>query len=75
MLVTYTLVKGVGTVRLDLRPLLHARPHEEPVDFPLPATPSVVARDHLIEVSFSPTIPLAADAAGAIHAAPLRWTR
>ncbi len=57
VLVSYTLVTGVGTVRLNLRPLLHARPHEEAVDFPLPDTPSLVARDHLIEVSFRPTIP------------------
>jgi predicted glycogen debranching enzyme len=57
VLVTYTLLTGGGTVRLNLRPLLHARPHEERVDFPLPDTPSVLARDHQIEVSFSPSIP------------------
>ena len=56
-LVTYTLVKGERPVRLGLRPLLHARPHEEPVDFPLPDTPSVLSRENQIEVRFGQSIP------------------
>ena len=36
VLVTYTLLAGDGLVRLGLRPLLNARPHEAPVDHPLP---------------------------------------
>src|SRR5262245_6841223 len=56
-LVTYTLLKGERTVRLGLRPLLHARPHEEPVDFPLPDAPSVLVRESQIEVRFGQSIP------------------
>jgi predicted glycogen debranching enzyme len=69
VLVSYKLLHGEGRVRLGLRPLLHARPHEEAVDYQVPDSPSLVARDHHIEVRFSPTIPTLrmqlADAAGA----------
>ena len=57
VLVTYTLHDGAGPVRLGLRPLLHARPHEAAVDHPLPDTPAVIARDKTIEVQFSQEIP------------------
>src|SRR5262245_20354943 len=56
-LVTYTLLHGPGPVRLGLRPLLNARPHEAPVDYPLPQTPSLVSKDHQIEVRFAPDVP------------------
>ncbi len=55
--VTYTLLEGDGVVRLNVRPLLNARPHEAPVDHPLPLSPTVVARDRLLEVRFSEEIP------------------
>ncbi|HXG86925.1 MAG TPA: amylo-alpha-1,6-glucosidase [Vicinamibacterales bacterium] len=57
VLVTYTLIKGEGSVRLGLRPLLNARPHEAPVDHPLSHAPTLVARDRQIEVQFSAEIP------------------
>jgi predicted glycogen debranching enzyme len=56
-LVTYTLLGAPGPLRLGLRPLLNARPHEAPVDHPLPETPSVSAREQQIEVRFSPEVP------------------
>jgi predicted glycogen debranching enzyme len=56
-LVTYTLLRAPGSMRLGLRPLLNARPHEAPVDYPLPDAPSVVAKDQQIEVSFTPEVP------------------
>jgi predicted glycogen debranching enzyme len=57
VLLTYTLVAGEGVVRLNLRPLLNARPHEAPVDHPLPQSPTLVARDRQLEVRFTPDVP------------------
>ena len=53
-LITYTLLRAPGPMRLGLRPLLNARPHEAPVDHPLPDAPSLVAREQQIEVRFTP---------------------
>ena len=57
VLVTYTLLAGDGSVRLGVRPLLNARPHEAGVDHPLPEQPTMVARDRELEVQFSTGIP------------------
>jgi predicted glycogen debranching enzyme len=57
VVITYRLLKGEGSVRLGLRPLLNGRPHEAPVDHPLPATPSLLAREGYIEVELLPEIP------------------
>jgi predicted glycogen debranching enzyme len=63
VLVTYTLLAGDGVVRLGVRPLLNARPHEAPVDHPLHAAPTLVARastahSPLLETQFAPDLPL-----------------
>jgi predicted glycogen debranching enzyme len=57
VLVTYTLLAGEGTVRLGVRPLLNARPHEANVDHPLPEQPTMLARDSQLEVQFASDIP------------------
>jgi predicted glycogen debranching enzyme len=57
VLLTYTLLAGDGSVRLGVRPLLNARPHEASVDHPLPEQPTMVARDRQLEVQFSAGIP------------------
>ncbi len=57
VLLTYTLLAGEGLVRLGIRPLLNARPHEASVDHPLPEHPTTVARDRQLEVQFSSEIP------------------
>jgi predicted glycogen debranching enzyme len=55
--VTYTLVQGDDVVRLGIRPLLNARPHEAAVDHPLPAEPTLIARNQQLEVRFASDIP------------------
>jgi len=55
--VAYTLLHGNGAVRLGLRPLLNARPHEAAVDHALPETPTLVARDNRLEVRFGHEVP------------------
>jgi predicted glycogen debranching enzyme len=55
--VTYRFVSGDGPIRLGLRPLLTARPHEAPVDHPLPPSPELVARERRLEVRFAEDIP------------------
>ena len=57
VVICYRLVRGAGAVRLGLRPLLNARPHEAPVDHPLPASPGLLSRDGRIEVEFASEIP------------------
>jgi predicted glycogen debranching enzyme len=57
VLVTYTLREGEGTVRLGVRPLLTARPHEAPVDHPLPEAPTFIARNEQLETQFPTGIP------------------
>jgi predicted glycogen debranching enzyme len=58
VVITYKLLSGQGPVRLGLRPLLNARPHEAAVDHPLPATPTLLARNAHLEVRLAPEIPL-----------------
>ena len=55
--VTYTLVSGEGRVRLGVRPLLNVRPHEAPVDHPLPDAPTLLMRQECLEVQFPGDIP------------------
>ena len=57
VLITYSLLKGDDTVRLGVRPLLNARPHEAPVDHPLHEEPTVTGRKQLIDVQFASDIP------------------
>jgi predicted glycogen debranching enzyme len=57
VLVTYTLVEGSVAIRLGLRPLLNARPHEAAVDYPLPPKPVLTAREQQLEVVLAPEIP------------------
>jgi len=57
VVVTYKLLEGAGVVRLGLRPLLNARPHEAPVDHPLPASPSLTVRDEFLEVHMAADVP------------------
>ena len=63
VLVTYTLVAGDGPVRLGLRPLLNARPHEAPVDHPLPEAPTLSRATDQLEVQLRAEHPAAAAAA------------
>jgi predicted glycogen debranching enzyme len=57
VLVTYTLLAGDDLVRLGVRPLLNARPHEAAVDHALPEKPTMIARDDQLEVQFAADIP------------------
>ncbi len=57
VLVTYRLVSGEGAVRLGLRPLLNGRPHEAPVDHPLPEAPTLLIKQQRIEVELAAEIP------------------
>jgi predicted glycogen debranching enzyme len=57
VLVTYSLREGVDAVRLGIRPLLNARPHEAPVDHPLHDEPTLIARKQLIETQFAGHVP------------------
>jgi predicted glycogen debranching enzyme len=58
VLLTYTLHAGEGLVRLGLRPLLNARPHEAAVDHPLPDSPNLIVKGSLLEVQLSPQVPV-----------------
>jgi predicted glycogen debranching enzyme len=58
VIVSYKLLKGKGPVRLGLRPLLNARPHEAPVDHALPTSPALVAREGHLEVQLARDIPI-----------------
>jgi predicted glycogen debranching enzyme len=57
VLITYSLLKGDDSVRLGVRPLLNARPHEAPVDHPLHEEPTLTGRRQLIDVQFASDIP------------------
>ena len=56
VLVTYTVVRAHGRVRLRLRPQLQLRPHEGPVDVPLPASPASVAHARHLEITLDPAM-------------------
>ncbi|HEV2131228.1 MAG TPA: amylo-alpha-1,6-glucosidase, partial [Longimicrobiaceae bacterium] len=55
--VTYRLLSGEGTLRLRLRPAVHFRPHEAPVDesFELPYTLTVIGERY--EIKGDPRLP------------------
>ncbi|MFB3908111.1 MAG: amylo-alpha-1,6-glucosidase [Candidatus Eisenbacteria bacterium] len=55
--VTYRLLEGEGTVRLILTPAVHFRPHEEPVDTPLPGPFSIRVTGDRYEVWMHPDFP------------------
>src|SRR5262245_8629599 len=55
--VTYRFTSGSGPIRLGLRPLLTARPHEAPVDHPLPPAPQLVVRERQLEVHVGQDVP------------------
>ncbi len=55
--VIYRYVAGSGPIRLGLRPLLTVRPHEAPVDHPLPAAPELLAREGQLEVRLGTGVP------------------
>ncbi|MCL4813629.1 MAG: glycogen debranching enzyme N-terminal domain-containing protein [Vicinamibacteraceae bacterium] len=55
--VAYRLLEAPGTMRFTLRPLMAGRPHEAPVDHPLPADPVVTARTGRLEVALAPDLP------------------
>jgi predicted glycogen debranching enzyme len=57
VVIAYHLLTGDGSLRLGLRPLLNARPHEAPVDHPLPAMPSLLVRDTHLEINLAPEVP------------------
>jgi predicted glycogen debranching enzyme len=57
VVISYRLLRGSGPLRLGLRPMLNARPHEAPVDHPLPGSPGLLAREGYIEVQFASDIP------------------
>jgi predicted glycogen debranching enzyme len=55
--VTYHLVAGDGTVRLKLRPAVHFRPHDAPVNTPLAEAYTLTAVNDLCELSAGPDLP------------------
>jgi predicted glycogen debranching enzyme len=55
--VTYRLVAGEGTVRLKLRPAVHFRNHDAPVNKPLAETYTLTAMNDLCELSAGPDLP------------------
>jgi predicted glycogen debranching enzyme len=57
VLVTYTVTRAAKPIRLGIRPHLHARPHEAPVDYPLPASPVLVARAGYMEATLDTSAP------------------
>ena len=57
VLVTYTVTRAAKPIRLGIRPHLHARPHEAPVDYPLPASPVLVARAGSLEATLEASTP------------------
>jgi predicted glycogen debranching enzyme len=57
VMVTYTVTRAERPFRLGIRPHLHARPHEAPVDYALPGSPVLVARAGYLETTFEPSIP------------------
>jgi predicted glycogen debranching enzyme len=55
--ITYRLVEGAGQVRLRLRPFVHFRRLEEPVNAVLPDSYAISARGPQYEVTVSPDLP------------------
>jgi predicted glycogen debranching enzyme len=57
VIVTYTVTRAAKPFRLGIRPHLHARPHEATVDYPLPASPVLVARGGYLEATLDASVP------------------
>src|SRR4030095_6783272 len=57
VIVTYSVTRAVRPFRLGIRPHLHARPHEAEVDYALPASPVLVAREGNLEATLDPAVP------------------
>jgi predicted glycogen debranching enzyme len=57
VIVTYAVTRADKPFRLGIRPHLHARPHEAAVDYPLPASPVLVARAGYLEATVDASIP------------------
>jgi predicted glycogen debranching enzyme len=55
--VTYRLVAGEGTIRLKLRPAVHFRFHDAPVNTPLPTAYTLTAVNDLCQLSAGPELP------------------
>ncbi len=55
--VTYSLVSGTGTLRLKLRPSLHFRSHEDPINLPIREPYVLTAVDDRIEVAVGSPLP------------------
>src|SRR5215510_3112197 len=55
--VTYHVVSGAEPVHLELRPLMHFRPHSMPVSEPLQGSYELTMREDRYEVSASPDLP------------------
>jgi predicted glycogen debranching enzyme len=55
--VTYRLAAGDGTIRLKLRPAVHFRFHDAPVNTPLAETYTLTAVNDLCELSAGPDLP------------------
>src|SRR5919112_494459 len=55
---TYHLLEGEGPVRLSLRPSIHFRSYESPVDTSSSPTYTVTATGHHYEISAGPDLPL-----------------
>src|SRR5215208_143302 len=55
--VTYRLLAGPGPVRLELRPSLHFRAHEAPVDRPIGSPYVVTAAGDRYEIAGPPDLP------------------
>ncbi len=47
---TYRMLEGSGSARLRLRPYMHFRPHEAPVDLPLDGPYRVIAHGNQVEI-------------------------
>jgi predicted glycogen debranching enzyme len=55
--IIYHLISGDHPLQLDLRPAVHFRNHEAPVDSELPANYSLILEDKHIEISAGPDLP------------------
>ena len=55
--ITYRLIEGSEKLRLRLRPVVHFRPLEEPVNASLPASYAITARGPQYEITASPDLP------------------
>jgi len=56
VLVSFTVTRAATAIRLNVRPNLHVRPHEAPVDYPLPASPVLVARGGYLEATLDTAV-------------------